>query len=757
MLGLAVGLAIVTVNLSGCGSVEDAAGTGAESAAGCVPDREYFQKKVSLPILEKRCIACHTATGLARHSKLILATPAESNALERNFQTLRDFSAYQYEGTPLLLLKPTNQLPHGGGLQLAPDGDELKAIAGLLQRFAKPNQCEAPPSDLKLIQRVGLRDLANTARHAKLQMVASLPTTAELARVAAEGESGLRALVLEWVKLPAFRSTLLLWANELFLTDKYLGWENALGLLDDKEFPNRHYFYGMPDGKDKDRERQLANDSVAREPLELFAWIVQQDRPFTDLVTADFTLVNPWSAKVYGVSDADFGGGTTTASLAPGHVPGHPAAGVLTSPMFLNRFPTTATNLNRHRARMAMDFFLATDILKAGERPTDPSKVTDHNPTVNNPACSKCHADLDPMAGAFQWYDDRGRYRAMEKGWPENLPPPGYKSETLPSSEANTGLVWLGKRIAADERFPLAATRLAYRGLVGRAPVDNPTDETDPGYAARLAFYNIEQEFLARTAAALKTNGMKLASILPDILLSPFYRAQTATGLSPEESAALAPLGTAALSWPERLDGRLRAVTGAPWKRKQKDANKLLNENEYLFFYGGIDSDKVTTRITEPNGIIANIGYRMANEVACYSVPRDLTKQAGERLLLPHVEASFEPEDENGFLIPEAVERIRENVRWLHRHVLGEELTAASPEVEATYQLFYETWKEGKALVATGALDDHLHWLCVADSDFVTDAALPKAQQVRNDANYTVRAWMAVVTYLLLDWRFLHD
>ena len=34
---------------------------------------------------------------------------------------------------------------------------------------------------------------------------------------------------------------------------------------------------------------------------------------------------------------------------------------------WLNRFPTTPTNRNRHRARIAYDLFLATDILKLGE------------------------------------------------------------------------------------------------------------------------------------------------------------------------------------------------------------------------------------------------------------------------------------------------------------------------------------------------------------------------------------------------------
>ena len=38
-----------------------------------------------------------------------------------------------------------------------------------------------------------------------------------------------------------------------------------------------------------------------------------------------------------------------------------------------------------------------------------------------------------------------------------------------------------------------------------------------------------------------------------------------------------------------------------------------------------------------------------------------------------------------------------------------------------------------------------------------TGEPYPEEQQVVDDPNYTVRAWMAVMAYLLSDYRFLHE
>ena len=75
------------------------------------------------------------------------------------------------------------------------------------------------------------------------------------------------------------------------------------------------------------------------------------------------------------------------------------------------RYPSTDTNRNRARARWTYYHFLGVDIEKLAPRTTDPIALADtNNPTLKNPACTVCHESLDPVAGAYQSFGDRGLY-----------------------------------------------------------------------------------------------------------------------------------------------------------------------------------------------------------------------------------------------------------------------------------------------------------------------------------------------------------
>ena len=46
---------------------------------------------------------------------------------------------------------------------------------------------------------------------------------------------------------------------------------------------------------------------------------------------------------------------------------------------------------------------------------------------------------------------------------------------------------------------------------------------------------------------------------------------------------------------------------------------------------------------------------------------------------------------------------------------------------------------------------------CRVERDFWTDKELSEEARLVKDEKYVVRAWMAVVTYLLSDYAFLHE
>ena len=147
----------------------------------------------------------------------------------------------------------------------------------------------------------------------------------------------------------------------------------------------------------------------------------------------------------------------------------------------------------------------------------------------------------------------------------------------------------------------------------------------------------------------------------------------------------------------------------------------------------------------------------MAFEMSCRVGGRDFLLLPENRRLFPLVEISYEPEDENGFVIPDAEEAIKHNIVHMFQQVLDQHVGLQDEELLAVYALWKDTWKNGKAAVVATTERADLSESCAVNRDYFTNANLPEAQRLRRDPNYTVRAWNAVFAYLLADARFLHD
>jgi hypothetical protein len=177
---------------------------------------------------------------------------------------------------------------------------------------------------------------------------------------------------------------------------------------------------------------------VAREPIELIVHVVRNNKPFSEVLTADYMMVNPFSSRAW-LGGLPFQNEADPNEWLPMQRAGVPLAGVLTSVAWLNRHPTTPTNRNRHRARQVFFDWLGTDILKTAERPLDPTKITDHNPTMNNPSCTVCHKQLDPIAGLFQNYqaveeDGNQHDYYPEFVWYQDMDPPASARRPWPTA-----------------------------------------------------------------------------------------------------------------------------------------------------------------------------------------------------------------------------------------------------------------------------------------------------------------------------------
>ncbi len=536
---------------------------------------------------------------------------------------------------------------------------------------------------------------------------------------------------------------------------------DALGLLSEEEFPGVSWFESLPEGEARDEAARLSNRAVARESVELVVHLAKNNLPYTGVLTADYTMVNDYSAKVFGVKVDTPKNDYNT--FVPGKIPGRPHAGVLSSVVWLNRFPTTDTNRNRHRVRMVFEFFLATDIQALGSRPTSADDVNGFNPTMNDPSCNVCHSIMDPVAGTLQNFNEMGRYREPET-WYTDMREPGFGKATLPFDESNRGHQWLAKQLVQDPRFALAPVHILYKGLFGKPPLKPPTDRAAPDYLAAARAYDAQQEVLQGIAQSFQDSNYNLKIIVRELVLSAYYRASNAEGdkvtIGDEEvegAALWADVGTGSLLTPEVLSRQVEAVVGYPWRynRNEGETTLLTDTNEYRLLYGGIDSDSVVKRITSPNGLMANIQKRMANEMACWYTAQDFVAPANARRLFPHVEVDMVPEDANGFDIPAAAEAIKANIAYLHQRLLHEYVPDPD-ELERTYQLFLEVWRDGRAGVVSEEYDASLPWECQANTDPKTGEDYPEDQRMGRDEDYVVRAWMAVVTYMLSDYKFLH-
>lgn len=741
-----------SLGLSGCTEKTDET---------CVPTSEFFRTDVWIPTLSAKCLACHTTAGAAKHTKFLLQPEQVPGYLDANLTVMQDLGRYEVDGQKLLLIKPTQRgVTHGGGEQLKADSPEYKALEELLNRFENPVECEEQINVGNYFDGIEQLNEVETLRKATLALTGRLPTTEEIEQVRDFGIDSLDPVLDEIMKEDAFYDRLTEIYNDTLLTDRYINNTDAVGLLNAEKFPS-YWFESIEDDDQRNQVAYYTNVGLAREALNLVNYVVRNDRPYTEILTADYQMFTPFSAKSYGVK-VDFKDPNDPWEIAPGKLPGVPHAGILTTTMFLNRFPTTSTNRNRARARVVYKFFLDTDVLKLGDRPLDPSSIITVNPTMNNPSCTVCHERIDPVAATFQNYQARNDYTPLDTTelvtWFPDMRLPGFGDKQLPEGQEKTSEQWLAQQIVADDRFARSAVRIVWKGLIGQEFLSEPFDANQPDYIEALNAFQVQDRVITSIANKFRDNGFNLKLVFKEIIKTDYFRAKNVKGeLDESRKFELADLGTATYLSPEQLNRKINAVTGYPWRPNPEAPDYLLNGNEYRIFYGGIDSNSITQRISDPNGIMANIALRMANEMACTSTARDFSEDPSDRLLFPYVEPSFVPEDENGFSVSAVNDAIRANIQHLYDHVLGEQYDLTDPEITEAYNLFVTIWKDGKNGVAAGTYPGELPGACRSDRDYWTGADLPEERRIGNDPDYTVRAWMGVLTFMLSDYKFLHE
>ena len=800
----------------GGGSGGSAGGVGVTETSTCATPEQSFSWELYGPVFS-RCIGCHNEFGLARQRNLALKLtfPGEPDFAEQNVRIL---TGYATEVTttpdgamPLLLAKPTGRVEHVGGEVLAPDSNEAALLKSFVEKLANPPTCTKTPDDVAAVAlgKLQLASPRSTYARAKFVLTGELATPEEMEGLP-DTEEMLGQKLDELMQTEAF----LIRAQEMYgdslLTDAYSALVRGDQLLNQlRDYPNNSYYLPLCTPEDMnnccdsaqeaccgalatdpatctDALNDLAIDAVAREPLELVRHIVRHDLPLTELVTANYGLINPYSATIYGVPDAQraslFDADPTndanefkvlplspTSQNAlranPDGSSAYPHVGILTMPSSLVRYPSSSSNQQRTRgARLVLERLLAIPVMKLSDFSTAklPLDADLELATQEYPACTVCHAAIDPIAGHFKNFGPAGEYRpggnnGGNRQTTSHLPPASFLDATQPADDTREPVRWLAEQVSRHERYALGVLMPVLADLIGTQILTPPTDTLGEEYQARYIAYRMQQLEIQRLRRDFAGPfGLRLKPLVKAIVQGGFFRAigTTETDETARRALALAGVGPGTLLTPEQLARKIESATGLTYRASRDPAGRDLFRSfrDYRLMFGGTDWDATPERYREPNAMSVRIALRMGNEVSCVAVAQDLSlKNPAARKLFPNVAVTTTPEAGGEVAI-------RTEIRRLHRLLLNEELADGDPELEATYQLWVAARNVSTTTGGTGGRGGGGNsFRCGATASFTpAKTAYPDDAHdaISSDPDGTVRAWIAVTSYLLADGRF---
>lgn len=373
---------------------------------------------------------------------------------------------------------------------------------------------------------------------------------------------------------------------------------------------------------------QDVNVAITEAPLRLIQWVIEHDRPYSEIVTAPYTIANRTVAEVWGIDrDRD------TDTWGPGrYSDGRPHAGILSDSMLFTRYSTTYANANRGRANavarslLCYDFLAREITVDASINLADPREVA--NAVRVNPACASCHQTLDPLAAYFGAF-----HPVFLPSEIQSYPFPHY----LPSlSEAFTsakpayfgytgeGLGFLGSMIAQDPRFSLCAAQRFYAYL-------NHMDQR-----------SVPLERASELQRAFVASGLNAKALVREIVLSDDFRRA--------DSPSAAEIHGLRKIRPAELARLIEDLTGYRWTANiPADIGSgtigtvdLLADSLFGFevLLGGIDSVNVTLPSHTMNASASLVLRGLASRAASFVVEHDFASDAPSRKLLTRVSVS---------------------------------------------------------------------------------------------------------------------
>lgn len=389
--------------------------------------------------------------------------------------------------------------------------------------------------------------------------------------------------------------------------------------------------------------------SIADEPLKLVRHLVENDLPYSEVVTANYTMADEVLAAAYNLDYPDTGEGWQAAHYRDGR----PEAGILSMTTTWLKYPSMGGNANRHRANAVSKLLLCDDYLSRPillNRTNIDQLVEDPEVAILSETCQSCHASLDPLAAHFYgfFHEDPVEERDVaiayfpenEEGWRD------YADKSPAYYGTPTGnLTELGAQIADDPRFAECATKIAWEGFTQRTYTDADWSE------------------LQAAEAAFTDAGMLVKPLVREIVTSRAYLARQ------DDAGRVETVKTAS---PAQLANIIDGITGYRWTFDGQDG--LVDPtNGLVILAGGVDGGFVTTPNYVPSVGSVFVLERLAQAAALDVAAHDLDPARTDAARMINLVSATDTPDGDP-------DRFEAQIRALYLQVTGLELASDATE-----------------------------------------------------------------------------
>lgn len=612
-------------------------------------DNPFFSGQVMGLVLQPVCGSCHVEGGAA-------ASAAFRVTAGDPIETMKSVALQITKTAPeesRVLQKPLGLVPHSGGIQLVAGSEQHTVLQQWVNLVSTDQHCDVQP-EAPLVPMAA----SDLLVRASMDLRGKRPALAEIDAAEADANA-YSEFVHQYLHTPEFI-------------------ERVKDVYDDALLLRREDF------SDESRDETSA---LYGEALELIAYIVANNRPFTELGTADYTVANDLLQR-----DPERMPFSMEPVAGPGWQPTHytdgrPHAGLLSTSAFYEVWDTNDTNKNRGRANRWSILFHCYNFL---DTPVDVTRDVDNgdgdavlNAVTSRPDCKACHDRLDPLASFLFPLDDAdgledGGAPNMDffSGNPErwrsaNRRPPGVYG--LPGMDVRD----LGRLMTSHPRFAECQTKRAFRMLFLRDPKTSTELNTAADIASRWP----------------TEDGYNFRLLVKRWMMSDAYRGM------PQDNNPDWVRRTS----PERMESLFADLTGFTWTREADDDQddtdpesdpprtapvSLLTSEErgFKIILGGINGVSVSGRSTSLNASVVNVQRKLASLSADHVVLTDLTLPDGQRALLNGVNGGEDP----------AVDEValRGHIVQLMRRLYGRRVAPDSPQVTLWFQLYRSLYED---------------------------------------------------------------